>query len=354
MAASAAALVLLAGCGSGPSAAADDCLDCAIRLQYVATLGEGTGEGALDEQIQFVARDDRGRFIVTSNVEALPFLYDSTGTYLGRLGSEGEGPGQFKAAAAVHTAADSLYVLDRGQGRLLVFDGELSFVRTITGLAPYSVAVPLPGGRFMANNSMPTGAPLTVYDAQGGVVATAGDTVVADPGSAYLHQPRAIALSSSGGAWTVKRRFRPIVHEWNDHGELLREFPLDVDWFEPYETVQNPGPEFRPTPIVTGIWEDDSGRVWITGLAADERWASGFGEPRKGEGGIEYHPIEDPALVMDAYVRALHPRTGEVLYQRRFDRIFHSFGSGLVVEPRPDDLGFQALAVYRVTLAADP
>jgi len=235
-----AALVLSVACGSDPEVAADDCPDCAIRLEHVATIGDGTGEGALDEQLQFVARDDRGRFIVTSNVEALPYLYDSTGTFLGRLGSEGEGPGQFTRASAVHVAADSLYVLDRGQGRILVFDGDLSYVRTATGLGPYYAAVPLAGGRFMANSSLPIGPPLTVYDANGGVVATVGDTVVGDSHATYLHQPRVLAPSSSGGVWTV------------------------------------------------------------------------------------------------------------------FDRVFAGIGGDFVAEPRPDDLGFQPLVVYRLTLRAHP
>jgi hypothetical protein len=353
-AAARAALALLAGCGSGPDAATDACPDCAIRLEYVATIGEGTGEGALDEQLQFVARDDRGRFIVTSNVEALPFLYDSSGTYLGRLGSEGEGPGQFTSASAVHSVADSLYVLDRGQGRILVFDGELSFVRTISGLAPYYAAVSLPGGLLMANNSRPTGPPLTVYDAEGEIVATAGDTVVADPVFAHLHQPRRIASSSSGGAWAVKSFFMPVVREWDAAGKLLREFALDVDWYEPYETIRNPGPETPPSPRVTGIWEDQEGRVWITGTAADERWAAGLGESRRGEGGIEYYPIDDIARTLDAYVSVLDAETGQVLHQRRFDRVFLGIDPTLVIEPRPDDLGFQPLLVHRLTLVTDP
>jgi len=354
-AAGVASLALFAACGSGPDVAADDCPDCAIRLEYVATIGEGTGEGALDEQLQSVARDDRGRFIVTSGVEALPFLYDSTGAFLGRLGSEGEGPGQFTRASAVHVAADSLYVLDRGQGRVLVFDGDLSFVRALTGLAHYYAAVPLSLGRFMANNAMPRGRPLTVYDAEGGVVATVGDTVPdGDSGFAYLHQPRVLAPSSSGGAWTVKRFFDPVVREWNADGELQHEFALDVDWYEPYDEVRQPGPEAPSTPVVTGIREDEAGRIWIIGYGADESWADGLGEPQGGEGGVEVYPIDDMARTFDAYVSVLDPETGDVLHQRRFDRVFAAMGGDLVAEPRPDDLGFQPLLVHRLSLADDP
>lgn len=353
--AAAVTLLLLVACGSDPDVASDDCPDCAIRLEHVATIGEGTGEGALDEQMQVVARDDRGRFIVTSHVEALPYLYDSTGTFLGRLGrDEGEGPGEFTRASAVHVAADSLYVLDRGQGRILVFDGDLSHARTVTGPSHYYAAVPLAGGRFMANSALPVGPPLTVYDANGGVVAAVGDTVVGDSPATYLHQPRALAPSSSGGAWTVKRFFRPVVREWNGDGELQREFALDVDWYEPYEEVRQPGPETPPTPVITGIREDEAGRIWITGYGADESWADGLGEPQSGEGGNEYHPIDDMARTLDAYVSVLDPATGDVLHQRRFDRVFAGLGGDLVIEPRPDELGFQPVFIHRLTLAADP
>lgn len=349
-----AALVLVVACGTELHVASDDCPDCAIRLEHVTKIGVGTGEGALDEQLQHVARDDRGRFIATSHVEALPYLYDSTGTFLGRLGTEGEGPGQFTGASAVHVAADSVYVLDRGQGRILVFDEDLSHVRTVTGPTHYYAAVPLAGGRFMANSALPTGPPLIVYDANGSVVAAVGDTVVGDSPTTFLHQPRLLAPSAAGGAWTVKRFFRPVIREWDADGELRREFALDVDWYEPYEEVRQPGPETAPTPVVTGIREDEAGRIWITGYGADASWADGLGEPRRGEGGIEHHPIDDGPRTLDTYVSVLNPSTGDVLHQRRFDRVFAGIGGGFVIEPRPDQLGFQPLVVHRLTLATDP
>ncbi len=345
---------LLMACGETGAPVADVCPDCAIQLEFVATVGAGTGEGALDEQMQFVVRDATGRFFVTSNVEALPYIYDERGDFLGRLGTQGEGPGEFTAAAAVHFWHDSVFVYDRRQSRVSVFDSDLEFVRSIAGISPYYSAVTLAGGRFLADNMRVNARPLTVYDPQGTPVAHLGDEIdTSNPQQGFLHQVHALAPSSSGGAWSIKRFFRPVVQEWDSRGRLLREFDLTVDWYEPFDERRNLSPDVRPQPFVTGIWEDVDGRVWIVGLAADEDWVSGFGEPVSGEGGVVYSPVEDAAGVFDTFITVLDPAADRaVLHQRRFDRALRSFEPGLVIDPRPNDLGFVALDVYRVEFVA--
>ena len=106
---------LMIACGETGAPPTDNCHDCKIELDFVATVGAGTGEGALDDQLRFVARDATGRFFATSYIEALPSIYDERGQYIGKMGTEGEGPGQFTSAAAVHFWHDSLFVFDGRQ-----------------------------------------------------------------------------------------------------------------------------------------------------------------------------------------------------------------------------------------------
>ncbi|MFW6089966.1 MAG: 6-bladed beta-propeller [Gemmatimonadota bacterium] len=349
-------VLLAAACDSGPAVDAT-CSDCAIQLERLVTIGEGTGEGALDDQAGHMVRDDRGRWLVLSHTQALPYIYDSTGAYAGRLGSEGEGPGEFVRPRGVVAGNDSVYVFDAATGKLQVFDGDLSFARAVSGPVRFNMAVMVGGGRFVANTLPPGRPPLALYGPGGTELASFGDTVSgADPGTAYLHRPRVLARARSGGVWSAKQFFDPILRRWSRDGELVEEIPLSLSWYEPYETIENLNPDRRPWSTINGIWEDESGRVWIVGLSADDDWAEGLGEPVGGEGRQRVHPVEDPDRVFDTFITAIDPlrtRDGEggVLFERRLDGAYAGTGPGLITTPTTDDLGFQSRTVYRVRLA---
>lgn len=346
-------LVLAVACGSDGERVAKECPDCFVQLQYVATIGEGTGEGALTEQSLPLGRDARGRFIAMSHVEALPILYDDTGAYLGRLGSEGEGPGQFLDTEAAFVRHDSLFVLDARQGRLQVFDEELEPVRSILGIAPFFLAVPLGDGRFVTNNLAPGRLPMTLYGPEGReIVSFGGSATDEEPRYAHLHRPRVLATSSSGGIWSLRSFMEPRAREWSPEGELLRDLPLELSWYEPYTSYRDPSPALRPAPILTGAWEDADGRLWIVGVGADEGWAEGLGEARAGEGGVPLYPIEDPHGYYDTFVSVVDPELGgAVVRQRRLEAAYMSPDPWLLMKPKRDELGFQSFSAYRVFAA---
>lgn len=347
------ALVAVA-CDSSPGVDAS-CPDCTIQLERLLTIGGGTGEGALDEQTGHMVRDGRGRWIVLSYTESLPYVYDSTGAYQGRLGTEGEGPGQFVRPGGLFAGRDSLYVFDSGTGKLQVFDGDLSFVRAVSGPMHFDVAVLLDDGRFVVNTPIPGVPPLALHGPDGRELASFGDTASGgDRGTAYLHRPRALARAHPDGIWSAKRFFQPILRHWSRDGELIDEIRLSLSWYEPYETIEDLNPDSRPFSTITGIWEDDDGWVWVVGMSADDDWAEGLGEPMGGEGGQRVYPIDDMARVYDTFITVIDPTRIEdgrgVVLERRFDDAYLGAGPGLVAALEPDDIGFQPRTVYRVRL----
>lgn len=57
--------------------------------------------------------------------------FDDHGTWLGTIGREGDGPGEFRRPTAMGWLADTLWVADRGLGRLSLFDRSGGFLRSV-------------------------------------------------------------------------------------------------------------------------------------------------------------------------------------------------------------------------------
>jgi hypothetical protein len=76
-------------------------------------------------------RLSEGRIVVANHGSHELHFYDSLGRHQLSVGGEGDGPGEFRFLSALRRfAGDSLLTLDVGQGRVSVFSGEGSFVRS--------------------------------------------------------------------------------------------------------------------------------------------------------------------------------------------------------------------------------
>ena len=91
--------------------------------------------------------DDRGNYYVVDVLARTVFVWDKTGRYVRRFGSEGQGPGELTFSPRgngghqgyIASAGDRIYVFDGTVSRVSVFDREGKFIRSI----PFQ----LPGGR---------------------------------------------------------------------------------------------------------------------------------------------------------------------------------------------------------------
>ncbi|MSO81838.1 MAG: 6-bladed beta-propeller [Acidobacteria bacterium] len=103
-----------------------------------------------------VAWDSKGNTYITDGyINSRVAKYDSNGDWVKSWGEKGTGPGQFRLPHAIAVdSEDRIYVGDRSNRRIQVFDTEGKFLRMFTIDVP-----PAPGTRAV-NGNTPTGAAL--------------------------------------------------------------------------------------------------------------------------------------------------------------------------------------------------
>ena len=101
-----------------------------------------------------VAWDSRGNtYISDGYINSRVAKYDANGDWVKSWGEPGTGPGQFRLPHAIAVdAQDRIYVGDRSNRRIQVFDAEGTFLRMFT------IDVPPPPGTRPVNGNTPTGA----------------------------------------------------------------------------------------------------------------------------------------------------------------------------------------------------
>lgn len=102
--------------------------DGALQLQEDLRLSEG--ENFYFGRLAGVAVTDEGRIYVVDNQAAHVKVFSPDGALQDTVGTQGEGPGEFRHPLRLSLArGDSLYVLDGQDGRVHVFTPDLAFER---------------------------------------------------------------------------------------------------------------------------------------------------------------------------------------------------------------------------------
>ena len=274
------------------------------RLDSVVTI-DSAGPAPLG-RVTGVVGDWKGGIYVADALAHRVYRYDETGAWLGALGGEGSGPGEFRSLQGLAWVGGRLASLDAGNARitLLAADGaaEPQSVRwqPITGdvtleqtrpgeaYAPVVIGEPARDGRVTSGfvRLIGAGVPDTIADYRGEVAGSAITCVAPDRISAfavpYAVQPYAarapelrtvvgntgqyrLALLDRGGDTlrVIERALSPVpVNEaewadasarWHRFREQNRDARCDAD------DITRPAakPAFRST-----FW-DDHGRLWV-------------------------------------------------------------------------------------------
>ena len=115
--------------------------------------------------------DPQGNIFVTDGyTNSRVVKYDPEGRYLGEVGTRGDGIGELSTPHSMSMDAEgNVYVGDRGNRRVQVFDNDLNFLRMIEGVgAPWAVCVsPGPHQYLFSSNSNTTGNSKESYDNAG-------------------------------------------------------------------------------------------------------------------------------------------------------------------------------------------
>jgi DNA-binding beta-propeller fold protein YncE len=106
-----------------------------------------------------IAFDAAGNFFIADGYgNSRVAKYDRNGRFLKTTGSRGNGPGQLNTPHSIQTdAKGNVYVADRGNSRIQVYDNDLNLIKSITGIgAPWAVCItPGPHQYLYSSNSSP-------------------------------------------------------------------------------------------------------------------------------------------------------------------------------------------------------
>jgi len=248
-----------------------------LDLQVTPRLGSGFTLAA----IFALAVDDAQRIYVLDDADQTIHVYDTDGTPRGRIGRKGSGPGEFQRATSLSARSDSLWVIERGSGRITTFSISTGVANTFTLLPKtrgrgsplaamadgYLVAVTDPeefGGRSpVGNNTTRRRSRYVRVDKDGTVRATLG-THDYSTGLTFTMRVVGGPPSGAGGGSTISREqpffayplravshdgtsFIDVVQVLQDQGRtgwlLLSSISVDGD------TVWSKRVSFEPVPV---------------------------------------------------------------------------------------------------------
>lgn len=143
---------ILACCGDGRATTAGDLggeITIAVQPDTLVDMASGLIGGAADLHV-----GPEGRVYVSDPRGNVLHVFDESGGHVRSIGREGEGPGEFRRPGGLQTLADTLVVVDAGNGRLqlLTPEGESLASRPVNvGLYGFSVG---PNGLLLVRSML--------------------------------------------------------------------------------------------------------------------------------------------------------------------------------------------------------
>lgn len=312
------------------------CPSCRITASSLAELGTPDTDGELPGFPRMIARTRNGRYVVPVNGEP-PFIYDSTGKYLGRLGTLGDGPGEFRTPRFIATGPDdTLFVYEAPSARVSVFDPNLRFVRTFVGVRSAQHFSALSTGQLLVTGSQNSpdriGLLYHLFNSKGDPPNAIGEPAV----QVVLRQPFEIFRKTGGGNgnrfWSAKEFYEYRIEEWSTDGRLHRVLTPRSPWFKPYQLAVGEAPgRVSPTkpalPDIWALWTDERGRIWVAARIADTNSTGAFGPPVGVEGGQQF-PIVAPERIWNTVVEVIDPVRARVVARATFPWVVQGWVSG--------------------------
>jgi hypothetical protein len=336
--------------------ASGTCGQCRIIITPVLRFGQQSARKYLPADPYAVVRDALGRYIVgvpDHDAERL-WVFDREGRFLTKFGFRGEGPGELLGISALTISPDGvLHAWDDRRGRVLTFDREFRFLGSNAAPRDLSAAI------HLANGTTIVSAPLARFGEftqllhrlarDGSIQSSLGDSIRRDPRDP-IASVRRLTPSHSGGFWSAPWTYRYRLEWWSRTGQRLRSLEPRSTWFTPYDHPAGATPDRPAQSSIYGLWESETGHVWVTALTADSGWREGLGPPVRLEG-QQVWPTQDPAKVYDGMIEVFDPRSGSLMARRRVPEPFHFvIAPGLLGGVRWDEDGLPSIEVVRVSL----
>lgn len=343
------------------------CQRCELHIDRIAVISDEDGNAGMSHGPESMVRTREGHFIVIPadrNMRMEPLHFGPAGEFLGKLGSPGEGPGEYSLPMSVVKGPDeTIWVFDLRLFRRTAWSPRGDYLDSQHLPARLQKAVIFEDGSLVLSGPVMTadsiGLPLHLVSADGEILKSFGPATDVDPAG---HIPgwirRELQNANDGGFWAWHRS-RYSIEKYTSTGERVLTLERDVEWFP----GRDPGPstslaEGGPQPAVKGLVEDENGLLRFLLSLPAANWRQGVGE-RELEPGFEavgaYRtPILDRTQVYDFAIEVIDPGTGEVLLSERFDASAFGwvdedhFATYHTVDLDENDLDVPVIEIYRV------
>ena len=301
------------------------CTGCRVQLVHVTRL-RTTGAPASFDWRSKVAQASRGLYYVAPTMTEAVFVHDSSGRFVGMVGSPGAGPGELSNRYGIRAfviPGDSLMVYDGALGRRTVFDSEGAFVRTARVASSLAYA-PLSNDRTavgaMFNSAERIGLPLHILSPEGKITASLGSrTTLRSVRVNGLNAQRRIALGKAGTIWlhhVNSYRFE----QWTAEGHLLGEYERVAAWFPPRQQITPPPSD--PIDRLVDMAED-AGGLWTLTHDVEPDWRIAYGADFGNERPMP--TIGQQHGMYDTVIEYLDPTNSRVVARAKSATAFHGF-----------------------------
>lgn len=301
---------LLWGCGDDPDVISAG----GFTLEPLLVIGDA-GEGIIDQGVTLA--EWRGGYAIShrSSPAQIQF-FDDEGRFVEVLGSEGEGPREFKSIRALLNGPDGeLIVVDVGNGRVTRLDrggAVIASARVQWSPRPFIGGVEVfPDGDLLVN-----GRTRSSTDQAWVHRWSMGEVLWSLPEQDPIQEDglREAAIDSDSSVWVVTARHRFRVDHLSPSGAVIDTWSPQRPWFENWREQEPMTPGADPH---SGFWGPVA---WIRDVRveADELWVLAMtGDPRWRESRLPDRV--DMGLFSNSVIDVYNKHTGELVASAEFD-----------------------------------
>lgn len=293
---------------------------CEITLEHLVTLSDAVDPGLFGERI-FVQQDGVGRWITSTIHFDQLAVFSASGELEQVVGRRGKGPMEFDLVVPPLLApGDSLYAIDFYNANLTVLNADLQYVRSVQ--FPYPTVHPSfvrPDGSIVVAGQIQSreaiGYPVHVFDRDGQRVRSFGVDVPQYRADMRRLLTRAVGPAVDGTVWTAPPG-RYLIERWDPGtGDMLERIPRNApSWFTESGAPAGDPREVRPNTVITAVWGDDEGFVWLFMDVPADDWRPLY---NRGEAPEQGNPGERNQ-VFDWLLEVIDPASGALIASKRF------------------------------------
>lgn len=319
---------LLVGCGQPESSQWTE-----LGYVPIRTLGADYGPGLIPGYATDLLERTNSEDVLLV-APGLPMRFGPAGDYLGELGANGEGPGEFREAYfGVALPCDSLLILDRTLGRATVISpgGEPRRVFRLLACVDRLSVANWPDSVLAVTRRCVPGQPgrfLRLLDFSTEPVSSLADFGDPWPTGPPANPPDRKILSTpvGGRVWSAEARGWSL-RQWEIGGSVVHSADFTPDWLTPGNSKVIG--EFRLYPEIVAIQELSPDTLVIVGLLLREDWREAWSRYRNPGHGPSESPHETE--LWETIVEFRDLRTGLNLGTQRISGIaFRLFPDGRV------------------------